>query len=155
MNYQIKVAKLFKNLENKKSIGAIIGKVIEPCPNLTISILEGQITLYPEQLYINTLLTDTYVRDFEIEQSEFELTGDKFSLTASPAVIMDTTPTSSRPVSSIPEGQTSSVEIGGKADQSGQIKLVDTLKNGDLVKVTPTINEQIWFVDYIVKKVTE
>ena len=36
---------------------------------------------------------------------------------------------------------------------TGNFKLVDTLKKGDFVKVTPTADEQTWFVDCIVKKV--
>ncbi len=153
MSYQTKIARLFKSFENKKNIGSIIGKVISPYPNLTISIFEGQVILYPEQLYINKLLTDTYIRDFEMEKSKFELKGNKFKLDALPGVIMDTTPSGARPIGSIPEGQVSNLEFTGEATQSGKVKLIDTLKYGDLVKLTPTINEQIWFVDYIVRKV--
>ena len=148
-----KLAKKIKGFENPSPIGAIIGEVISPMPELKISIMDNQVILYPEQLYINTLLTDEYIREFEIENSDFELSGDKFSLTASPFVIQDTTPGSPRPVTSIPEGQTTKVEIGGKAKITGKFKLIDTLKAGDLVKLTPTADEQTFFVDYIVKKV--
>ena len=148
-----KLAKKIKGLENPSPTGSIIGKVIKPMPELTISVMDGQVILYPEQLYINTLLTAEYVRSFEIKDSTFELTGDKFTLTASPFVISDTTTGAARPVATIPEGQTTKVEIAGTAKITGNFKLVDTLEVGDLVKVTPTADEQTWFVDYIVKKV--
>ena len=148
-----KLAKKIKRFENPTPIGSIVGAVVKPMPELTISIIDGQVILYPEQLYINTLLTAEYVRSFEIKDSTFELSGDKFTLTASPFVISDTTPSSPRPVTSIPEGTTTKVEVSGKATITGNFKLVDTLKKGDFVKVTPTVDEQTWFVDCIVKKV--
>ena len=148
-----KLAKKIKGFENPNPTGSIIGEIISPMPNLKISIMDGRVILYPEQLYINTLLTDEYIREFEIENADFELTGDKFTLTATPFVINDTTPASPRPVATIPEGQTTKVEIGGKAKIAGKFKLIDTLKAGDLVKLTPTADEQTYFVDYIVKKV--
>ena len=148
-----KLAKKIKGFENPNPIGSIIGEVVKPMPELTISVMDGQVILYPEQLYINTLLTSEYVRSFEIKDSTFELSGNKFTLTASPFVISDTTPSSPRPVTTIPEGQTSKIEVGGKATITGNFKLVDTLKKGDFVKVTPTVDEQTWFIDYVVKKV--
>ena len=148
-----KLAKKIKGFENPNPIGSIVGEVVKPMPELTISIMDGQVILYPEQLYINTLLTSEYVRTFEIKDSTFELSGDKFTLTASPFVISDTTPSSPRPVTTIPEGQTTKVEVGGKATITGKVTLVDTIKKGDLVKVTPTVDGQTWFIDYVVKKV--
>ena len=148
-----KLAKKIKGFENPNPIGAIIGEVVKPMPELTISIMDGQAILYPEQLYINTLLTAEYVRSFEIKDSTFDLSGDKFTLTASPFVISDTTPAGTRPVTQIPEGQTTKVEVSGKAKITGAFKLVDTLKKGDMVKLTPTTDEQTWFVDYVIKKV--
>lgn len=150
-----KLAKKIKGFENPNPIGSLVGKVVKPMPNLTISIMDEEILLYPQQLYINTLLTNEYEREFKIEGSDFELSGNKFTLTANPFVIQDTTPGSPRPVTTIPEGQTTRVEIGGKAKITGKFKLIDTLKIGDLVKVTPTADEQTFFVDYIVKKVGE
>ena len=110
-----KLAKKIKGFENPNPTGSIVGEVISPMPNLKISIMDKQVILYPEQLYINTLLTDEYIREFEIEDADFELSGDKFTLSATPFVINDTTPGSPRPIATIPEGQTTKVEVGGKA----------------------------------------
>ena len=150
-----KLAKKIKGFENPNPTGSIIGKVINLLPDLKISIMNGEVILYPEQLYINTLITDEYEREFEIENADFELSGDNFSLTATPFVINDTTISSVRPITTIPEGQTTQVEVGGKAKIKGKFKLIDTLKIGDLVKLTPTVDEQTFFVDYIVKKAGE
>jgi len=143
---------MLKGFENITPFGSTIGKIISPLPDLKISIFGGEVILYADQLFINTLLTNEYVRSFEIVDSSFELTGNKFTLTASPFVISDTTPGSPRPITTIPEGQTTKVEIAGTAKITGNFKLVDTLESGDLVKVTPTVDGQTWFVDYIVKK---
>ena len=67
-----KLAKKIKGFENPNPIGSIIGEVVKPMPELTISVMDGQVILYPEQLYINTLLTAEYVRSFEIKDSTFE-----------------------------------------------------------------------------------
>lgn len=154
-NFQVKLAKHIKGFENKSFIGNVIGKVIKPLPDLQISILDEQVILYPEQLYLDAKWWNDYTREFKIEGSDFELKGDKFSLSANPFVIQDTTPSSPRPVATIPEGQTSNVEIGGKADNIGSITYTDTLKEGDLVLLIPTFDEQTWFVSGKIKKVKE
>lgn len=50
MSYDIELAKMFKERNNKKSIGAIIGKIVGVNP-YKISIFDGQIILQQEQLY--------------------------------------------------------------------------------------------------------
>lgn len=153
--FKNKLAKTLKKFENITPFGPTIGEVISPLPDLHLSIFGGDAILYPDQIYINKLLTDEYVRSFEIENSDFTLDGDEFMLTATPFVINDTTPGGPRPVASIPEGQTTKIQVGGKATITGKFTLVDTLKKGDLVKVTPTVDGQTWFIDYVVKKVGE
>lgn len=154
-NFQNKLANSFKGFENPSKFGNVVGKVIKPLPDLEISIQDGQIILYPEQLYLDEKWWNDYTREFEIKDSDFELKGNNFTLTASPAVIMDTTPASPRPVTTIPEGQTSNVEIGGKAQETGKITYTDTLKAGDLVLLIPTFDEQTWFVSGKIRKVKE
>lgn len=50
MSYDIELARMFKERNNKKSIGAIIGKIVGVNP-YKISIFDGQIILQQEQLY--------------------------------------------------------------------------------------------------------
>lgn len=154
-NFQNKLAKNLKGFENPNKFGNVVGKVIKPLPELQISINNEEIILYPEQLYLDEKWWNDYTREFEIKESDFDLKGDTFSLTANPCVIQDTTPASPRLVATIPEGQTTDVQIAGKANNTGSIKYTDTLKEGDLVLLIPTFDEQTWFVSGKIRKVKE
>lgn len=58
MDYSEALAQLFSDRENPKKIGNTIGSVISEMPNLQISILEGAIILYTDQLYANEVLME-------------------------------------------------------------------------------------------------
>jgi hypothetical protein len=65
-SWDIALAKKFKDRDNKVPIGNIVGKVISTFPDLKISILDGQIILSKEQLYISTFLESNYNREYQI-----------------------------------------------------------------------------------------
>lgn len=50
--WDIELAKMFKERDNKTPIGAIVGKIVNPLPNLRVAIFDGQFLLDKEQLYI-------------------------------------------------------------------------------------------------------
>lgn len=50
--WDIELAKMFKERDNKSSIGAITGYIVSPLPSLKISIFDGSILLENEDLYI-------------------------------------------------------------------------------------------------------
>jgi len=56
MNAYIALANEFKKRNNTKKIGSIVGHVMSELPDLKISILNDQIILSAEQLYITDLL---------------------------------------------------------------------------------------------------
>lgn len=56
MDSYIELAKLFKERNNKPQVGILIGTVLEPYPNLTISVI--QLTLDKDRLIIPFLLQD-------------------------------------------------------------------------------------------------
>ena len=56
MNGYIALANEFKKRNNTKNIGSIVGRVMSELPDLKISILNDQIILSAEQLYITDLL---------------------------------------------------------------------------------------------------
>lgn len=67
MSYDIELARMLKERNNKKSIGAIVGKVVNANP-IKISVFDGQILLDKEQTYFcsrilenNTLKIDDEV----------------------------------------------------------------------------------------------
>lgn len=141
-----RLAKVLKGLDPIESIGSIVGEVLEPYPNLKISILSGQVILYPEQLYINEMLLVGYEREYETDGSKITMTAQT-ELALAGVAGSATEPTT---------GHLHSIILDENNYQSkGKIKLTDTLKKGDLVKLTPTADDQTWFVDYKVKKVDE
>lgn len=141
MKYQAKVAKMFKERENKENEFEIcIGKVISPPPALQISIYNGEVILYPEQLYMNDRLFDDHIRDFKID-GKLE------------SIKIDST-TSTGKAGEGPHSHThSTIEGSGEYRASGKITNTDTLKVGDFVKVTPVENGQIWIVDFKIRKI--
>lgn len=68
-NWDIELAKKFKERDKKQRIGNIVGKVINTSP-LKISILDGQVVLSGEQLYISISLENSYKREFETSNIE-------------------------------------------------------------------------------------
>ncbi len=138
-----KLAKELKKFENHEQIGSLVGKVIKPYPDLTISILSGQVILYPEQLYVNEHLTNEYIRKYE---ETGKITLDAKTESAMAGVTGQATES--------PTGHAHDIKLNENTYTSkGDIKLTDTLKAGDFVKVSPMIDGQLWFVDYKVKKV--
>lgn len=58
MSWDIELAKEFKIRDNNIPYGAIIGEVITPLPNLKISILDGNVILENDKLYITQNLKE-------------------------------------------------------------------------------------------------
>ena len=62
MDYKRIMNKMMKERENiSVEFEPCIGKVIKAPPETTISILDGQVTLYPHMLYMNDRLYDDYI----------------------------------------------------------------------------------------------
>lgn len=127
---------MFKDRENTDIFEATIGTVLSPPPKLRISIWDGETILEPEHLYLNDRLFDDYTR-------QYMLTGEitKYSL-------KNTTNTE---VASNHSHSIKNLAGNGSYEASGTFINTDTLKAGDLVKLTPTENGQKWFVDYKVR----
>lgn len=146
MDNAAKLARLFKERENPYLFSPQVGKVVNPLPDLRISIMSGDIILYSEQLYVNTMLTDEYQREFETEEGKLTFSKETESSLAG------VTGQATEPVTGHKHGVSLSDTT---ATLKGKIDLKDTLKKDDLVKVTPTADGQTWFVDYMVKKAGE
>ncbi|MGL5427741.1 MAG: DUF2577 family protein [Cetobacterium sp.] len=143
MNYQLMLAKMFKANENKEiEFEACIGKVIKAPPETTISIWDGQVILYPHQLYMNDRLYDDYIRKFDIdgEITEIMIQTTSSNLDAGPGPHKHNHGT---------------IEGKGKYKAVGTIINTDTLIVGDYVKVVPTEKGQKWFIDSKYRKVKE
>lgn len=135
------VAKFFRSLLAKKEFQTCVGVVIEPPPNFHISIMKGKYILYPRMLYMNDRLFDDYTRTYKLTG---EITEYNFENT-----------TSSEPVSDHPAHPIKKLAGKGSYQATGTFINTDTLVKGDLVKVTPTEDGQMWIVDYKVRKIKE
>lgn len=141
MDYTTKLSQMFKERENKKNIGATIGKVVEAPPNLRISIWNKQVILEPTQLYMNDRLFDDHTRTFKIDG---EISEQSMTVGSSDMSLAGSGPHKHNLLS---------WEGSGGYKANGTIVNTDTLKVNDLVKLTPTEDFQVWFVDYKVRKV--
>jgi hypothetical protein len=63
-NWDTELAKMFKERENKATIGNVVGEVTATDPELQISIIDGNIILYESQLYCCDHVLSGYSRQF-------------------------------------------------------------------------------------------
>ena len=134
--YQEALAKMFKQYENIDPFEPVLGVVIEGFPNLRISIYSGQVILGIDKLYMNDRLFDDYTRTYKLEG---QITEYDFQNTTDTEIASNHT----HPIKTL-KGK-------GTYKAEGTFINTDTLKVGDLVKVTPTENGQMWFIDYKVR----
>lgn len=141
MDYKRIMNKMMKERENVPvEFEPCIGKVIKAPPETTISILDGQVTLYPHMLYMNDRLYDDYTREFDMTGTITEITLNTTSSN------IETGPGPHKHEHGIIKGD-------GKYKAIGTIINTDTLKVGDYVKVVPTEKGQKWFIDSKFRKV--
>lgn len=126
--WDVGLAKMFKERDKSNNIGACVGKVVGVDP-LKISILDGNIVLQENQLYITEgLLKKEY---------KFELiAGDNVGNIA---------------ITSKPANPLISININDK--DKTKLTLHFELKVGDEVLLIPTENEQVFFIVDKVHKV--
>lgn len=139
MNNGGKFAKFLRGLIPKKQFQVTVGIVIKAPPELTISLLDGNYILYPRMLYMNDRLFDDYTRQYSLEG---EITEYSFDNT-----------TNSEPVGTHPAHPIKKLAGSGTYKARGTIINTCTLKVGDLVKVTPSEDGQMWFVDCKIRKI--
>ncbi|MCS5420775.1 MULTISPECIES: DUF2577 family protein [Psychrilyobacter] len=142
---------MFRKLRNEKPIGNVLGKVINPPPELKISILEGQITLYPDQLYMTDNLWNDYYRTYKIESEITEMTRDIENYSFQNTTATEIASLHTHPIKTL--AGKGSDESTGDYKAQGDFWFTDTLKKNDLVMLVPTIDEQTWFIVDKVRKV--
>ena len=137
--YQEELAKMFKQYENPDPFEPVLGVVIEGFPNLRISIYSGQVILGIDKLYMNDRLFDDYTRTYKLEGTLDEITINATS--------------SNKPCGLGATNPHGTIEGNGEYKANGTFINTDTLKKGDLVKVTPTEKGQKWIVDFKIRKI--
>lgn len=135
------LAKIMKGFVPPKQFQVCVGRVIKAPPELTISIIDGKVILYPHMLYMNDRLFDDYTRKYKLD-------GNIESITINAT-------TSNQPCGSGATNQHGTISGSGEYKSNGTFINTDTLVVGDLVKVTPTEKGQMWIVDFKVRKIKE
>ncbi len=135
--YQQELAKML-NKPVPSMFQTTIGEVTEPPPNLTISIFNNTVFLYPDMLYMNNRLFDDYTRDYEF-------IGEIENIT-----INTTSSNTNSNNHTHPHG---TVQGKGEINSKGVITNTDTLVKGDKVVVIPVESGQKWIVGFKVRKV--
>lgn len=133
--YSDEMLKILRELENKEVVYPCVGEVLSPPPNIKVGILGGKVILEKEHLYINNRLMNDYTRDFQIE-GETTVTVNS----------SDMTKAGSGP------HKHDIKKVAGDYKASGIITNTDTLKKGDKVRVSPTEDIQVWFLDYKIRR---
>lgn len=155
MKYQVQLAKILKDRENIEQIESTIGKVVSPPPNLRISIWNGKVILESNQLYMNDRLFSDHTRKFKLDGDidDINLTLEKNEVTGiTTPPVLPFVPAPAPPAPWAVQGTKGAMKGKGEYKANGTIINTDTLKKGDEVKLTPTENSQVWFVDFKVRK---
>ena len=129
MNWANKLADEFKSRNNPSVLGAILGIVVSPAPNLKISILEGQI--YITKVYVLDAVLEEYERmiDMPFENLEGELTIQPYKTNREDKEVLEPK-----------DYKINILEVKKK-----RITTKDTLKKGDEVLLISSQDNQIYF----------
>ncbi len=141
--WDVGLAKMFKDRDIKSAIGPCIGKVTGVNP-LKVSILDGQVVLQKDNLYICSSLLGTYTRQYEVI-GEVQLQDTDCGDTDS---VNDGGQGASNHSHTI-----ETIDIDTDYNARGTIAFTDTLKEHDEVLLIPAENEQIFFIVDKVRKV--
>lgn len=133
-----KLASLLKDRDNQPYLGPQVGVVVEPPPNLRIS-LGDKIILDKDNLIIAAHVLADYQRELEITGG-IDITG----VTGKTTLIQPPPPEEPAVVSETWGMQSTSLE--GQEKITGKMKYTDTLKPGDEVILIPSTDEQRYFV---------
>jgi len=74
-SWDIAVAEKFKERENPSPIGAVLGKILKPLPNISIELLNGYGVIDSDKIYLSNAITNRLA--IECTMKEFESQGNK------------------------------------------------------------------------------
>ena len=76
-SWDIAVAEKFKERENPSPIGAVLGKILKPLPDISIELLNGYGVIDSDKIYLSNAITNRLA--IECTMKEFESQGNKSS----------------------------------------------------------------------------
>ena len=74
-SWDIAVAEKFKERENPSPIGAVLGKILKPLPDISIELLNGYGVIDSDKIYLSNAITNRLA--IECTMKEFESQGNK------------------------------------------------------------------------------
>lgn len=74
-SWDIAVAEKFKERENPSPIGAVLGKILKPLPDISIELLNGYGVIDSDKIYLSNAITNRLA--IECTVKEFESQGNK------------------------------------------------------------------------------
>ena len=74
-SWDIAVAEKFRERENPSPIGAVLGKILKPLPDISIELLNGYGVIDSDKIYLSNAITNRLA--IECTMKEFESEGNK------------------------------------------------------------------------------
>ena len=74
-SWDVAVAEKFKERENPSPIGAVLGKILKPLPDISIELLNGYGVIDSDKIYLSNAITNRLA--IECTMKEFESQGNK------------------------------------------------------------------------------
>nr|DAT80048.1 MAG TPA: Protein of unknown function (DUF2577) [Caudoviricetes sp.] len=76
-SWDIALAEKFKERDNPSPIGAVLGKILSPLPNISIELLNGYGVIDADKIYLSNAITNRL--EIECTMKDFESQGNKAS----------------------------------------------------------------------------
>ena len=76
-SWDVAVAEKFKERENPSPIGAVLGKILKPLPDISIELLSGYGVIDADKIYLSNAITNRL--EIECTMKNFESQGNKSS----------------------------------------------------------------------------
>lgn len=149
----VKFAKEIRARDNKEPLGAMLGIILKPLPDIEIQLLNGHGKLDKEQIYLSNAITNRLA--IECTMKSFESRGNSYlnqSMNSNNVSDVNTTG-STPPVVSSHSGSINSISSSsGNNEKENKdkgkfiLQTVFNLKKGMYVLVIPNIEEDKYFV---------
>lgn len=129
----VEFASLFKSLEKKEQVGAVIGEVVGIEP-LVVSILDGEIILNStiHDIYISTNIIESYGRKFD-SSGNINFSDSNCGTTTSDGRYSHT-------------HEIASLNVSTSYTLDGDITMTDGINTGDLVLVIADESDSVFFI---------
>lgn len=130
-------ASIFKQLQSKERIGAVIGNVVNTSP-LTIEILDGEVLINAEvhDVFVSSSLLGTYGRDM-VGSGNISFSDSNCGTTTSDGGCSTAAPHTH---------DIAVLNVGTTYNFTGEITNTDSIKNGDVVLVLPDEDHSAFFI---------